>query len=248
LALDAASDPCFEKVDLRGVSLMKSLTLAALALAAMATTSLAQSAADDHEKHHPQQQETAPAPAAPPSPADLSKMGPGMMGDGMAKMMGVMPMADMMRMMMAMMRSSGDGVEMIDHVEGQIAFLRTELKITEAQNSAWNAFADALRANAKSLGELRSSMMAQSGSPSIVDRLDMQEKWLAARLEGTRAIRSALANLAASFSDEQKKAADELLTPHMGMMGTMAAMRSGPMGPGRMQPSQMQPGMMMPGR
>jgi hypothetical protein len=71
----------------------------------------------------------------------------------------------------------------------------------------------------------------------------MQEKWLAARLEGTRAIKSALANLAASFSDEQKKVADELLGPHMGMMGMMAAMRSGQMGP-----TQMQPGMIMPRR
>src|SRR3569623_1000224 len=35
-----------------------------------------------------------------------------------------------------------------------IAFLRTELKITDAQSSAWNAFADALRSNAKSLGEV----------------------------------------------------------------------------------------------
>jgi hypothetical protein len=167
----------------------------------------------------------------------------GMMGDGMVKMMGVMPMADMMQMMMGMMRPSGDGMETIDHVEGHIAFLRTELKITDAQGNAWNAFADALRANAKTLGELRSSMMSQSGSPGLVDRLTMQEKWLAARLEGTRAIKSALANLVGALSDEQKKAADELLAPHMGMMGMMAAMRSGQMGPGKMQP-----GMMMPGR
>jgi len=52
-----------------------------------------------------------------------------------------------------------------------------------------------------------------------------------------------MTNLAASFSEDQKKAADELLGPHMGMMGMMATMRSGQMGP-----AQMQPGMMMPGR
>jgi hypothetical protein len=46
-------------------------------------------------------------------------------------------------------------------VEGRIAFLRTELKITDARSSAWNAFADALRTNAKSLGEVRASMMPQ---------------------------------------------------------------------------------------
>jgi hypothetical protein len=103
---------------------MKYLVAVALMLAATSSLGWAQSAEDD-EKHHPQQQETAPAPA-------------GMMGDGMMKMMGVMPMADMMQMMMGMMRPSGAGMETIDHVEGHIAFLRTELKITDAQSNAWN--------------------------------------------------------------------------------------------------------------
>ena len=162
---------------------------------------------------------------------------------------------DMMQMM-GMMGQRGaetgcagmSGIATIDRVEGRIAFLRTELKITDAQSSAWNAFADALRTNAKSLGEVRASMMPQQGGAqqSLVDRLTLQEKWLAARLEGTKAIKSALTNLVSTLSDEQKKTADELLVPHMGMLGMtamMSAMQSGPMGPG-----QMQPGMMMPGR
>jgi hypothetical protein len=222
---------------------MKSLAIAALVLAAMATTSLAQSAAE-HEQHHPQQ-DAEPAPTQPAPPASQSGMG--MMGEGgMINMMGNMPMMQMMAMMHA--GAGMGGMAMIDHVEGRIAFLRAELKITDAQTSAWNAFADALRANAKSLGEVRASMMPQQGAASqtLVDRLSVQEKWLAVRLDGTRAIKSALINLIGSFSDEQKKAADELLTPHMGMMGMMAmmaAMRSGQMGPG-----QMRPGMTMPGR
>jgi hypothetical protein len=147
-----------------------------------------------------------------------------------------------------MMRQSDDGMggmAMIDHVEGRIAFLRTELKITDAQSSAWNAFADALRANAKGLAEVRASMMPQTGAApqTLLDRLALQEKWLAARLEGTRAIKSALTNLVGTFSDEQKKTADELLAPHMGMMAMMSGMQPGQMGPG-----QMQPGMMMQGQ
>jgi hypothetical protein len=38
--------------------------------------------------------------------------------------------------------------------------LRAKLKITDAQIGAWNAFADALRANAKWLGEVRAAMMS----------------------------------------------------------------------------------------
>lgn len=96
-------------------------------------------------------------------------------------------------------------METIDRVEARIAFLRTELKITDAQASAWNAFADALRTNAKTLGMMRASMMMPQqsvGSPDLVEKLSIQEKWLAARLEGTRAMKSALSNLAGMLSEE----------------------------------------------
>jgi hypothetical protein len=224
---------------------MKRLTLpVALLLATVSTTSWAQSAAD-HEAHHPDQK-GAPAAAQPQSPpGQPGMMGQGMMG-GRGMMSGNMPMANMMRMMGQSVAETGcagmSGMATIDRVEGRIAFLRTELKITEAQTAAWNTFADALRANAKSLGEVRASMMPQADAAqqSLVDRVALQEKWLAARLEGTRAIKSALTNLVGTLSDDQKKAADELLAPHMGMM---AAMQSGQMGA-----SQMQPGMMTQGQ
>ena len=228
---------------------MKRLALtAALLLATASSLSWAQSPAD-HEKHHPDQKET-PAAKQPASPKGQSGMsGSGMGGaSGMQGMMGGrMPMMDMMQMM-GMMRQSDDGMggmATIDHVEGRIAFLRTELNITDAQNGVWNAFADALRANAKSLSEVRSSMVAGMAGPSqqsMVDRLALQEKWLAARLEGTRAIKSALTNLVATLSDDQKKTADELLAPHMGMMAMMRSRQM--MGSGQMGLSPMQP----PGR
>lgn len=209
---------------------------ATLLLTMLAGPSLAQSAAE-HQGHHPEQKEV---PAAPPEAPGGTGPSQGMMGGaGMMKMMGGdMPMPDMMRMMGMMRRSGGDGIggmDAIDHVEGRIAFLRTELKITDAQTSAWNAFADALRTNAKALGELRTSMMSQgSGSESLVDRLTLQEKWLSVRLEGIRAMKSALTSLAGSFSDEQKMTADELLAPQMGMMpmmtGMMPKMQGGRMG------------------
>lgn len=234
---------------------MKPLIVAAtLLLATVSPSSWAQSPTD-HDAHHPGQKEM-PAGTQPPASADQPGiMGQGMMGGpkgrmsggGMMNMMGGnMPMANMMQMM-EMMRQPDEGmggITTIDHVEGRIAFLRTELKITDTQTSAWNAFADALRANAKSLSEVRESLMPQMGMTpqSLVDRMGLQEKWLAARLEGTRAIKSALTNLVSTFSDEQKKAADELLAPHMGMMSRMPAMPSGQMGRGQMQPGKMMPG------
>ena len=217
--------------------IMKSMTMAAFLLAATSTLASAQSSAD-HEAHHPQQN-AAPAQAQPAPPPTQQGMGPsrGMMGG--SEMMNMM--SDSMMQMMASRQCGMGGMGTIDRVEGRIAFLRTELKITDTQSAAWNAFADTLRNNAKSLGEVRATMMSQAGTApqSLVDRLTLQEKWLAARLEGTRAMKSALTNLAGTLSDDQKKTADQLLAPHMGMNAMMCGMQSGQMG------GQMQPGMMM---
>jgi len=235
---------------------MKHLTLpVALLLATVSTTSWAQSAAD-HEAHHPDQK-GAPSTTQPSPPAGQpGMMGRGMMGGpqgmmgGTGMMGGNMPTMNMMRMMGQSVAEAGcagmSGMATIDRVEGRIAFLKTELKITDTQNAAWNAFADALRANAMSLGEVRGSMMPQpgAGQQGLVDRLALQEKWLAARLEGTRAIKSALTNLVGTLSDDQKKTADELLAPHMGMGTDMMV----GMQPGQMSSGQMQPGMMRQGQ
>jgi hypothetical protein len=228
---------------------MKPLTLAAALLFTFFSSSSWAQSETDHQKHHlQQQQDSTSAPAQSASPPGQSGMGQGMMG-GRGMMDG--NMANMMQMMGMMGRQGGEtgcpgmsGMATIDRIEGRIAFLKTELKITDAQTSAWNAFADALRANAKSLAEVRASMMPQQGAApqSLVDRLTLQEKWLAARLEGTRAIKSGLINLADTLSDEQKKTADELLAPHMGMMAMMSAMQSGRMGRGQMQPGMMTQG------
>ena len=228
---------------------MKWLALAALVVATASSPSLAQSAGHDHSD-----QKQAPAVQQPMPPKGQPGMGgsgiggsskTGMMGGGgMMNSMGggKMPMIDMMQMM-GMMRQPGrgagsdDGIGLatIDRVEGRIAFLRAELKITDAQNALWNAFSEALRANAKGLGEVRSSMMAVMAGPaqqSLVERFDLQEKWLVARLDGARAIKMALTNLIGALSDDQRKAADELLAPHMGMM---AMMQQGQTGSGEMQ-------------
>jgi hypothetical protein len=147
------------------------------------------------------------------------------------------------------MGSSGmGGMATIDHIEGRIAFLRTELKITDQQADAWNALAETLRANARKLGELRATMIPQA---SLVDRLAWQEKWLTARSENTRAIRIAYSDLAAKLSEDQKKSAEQLLAPHVGMMAMMSGMGSGQMmgGMGMGQRGNMYSGQMpmMPG-
>src|SRR6266571_2769229 len=210
----------------------------ALMVAALAAPAWAQAPAPtEHDSHHPAgSAKSGPAPAAPAAGqpgmnAPQGGMGGIPMMDMMKGMMNNMPMMNMMNMMETMqaakmMGPGMGGMATIDRVEGRIAFLRTELKISDAQASAWNTFADALRANAKKLGELRASMMgkpgeAQQPAATMADRLDRQEQWLLARLEGTRAMKAAFTKLNEALSDEQKKNANDILAPHMGM-GMMA--------------------------
>ena len=192
--------------------------VSAFLLASLVQPALAQSATE-HSAHHPDQKEAPASDAGKPTTGANPPQS--MMGDRMVKMMGSMSMSDMMQMMSRMGRPSDDGMggmEMLDHVEGRIAFLKAELKITDAQTSAWSSFADALRARAKTLGDVRKGMMSQSGSETLLDRLTAREKSLSARLDATRSIKTALGTLLATLSDEQKRTADELLAPNLGMM------------------------------
>ena len=100
---------------------------------------------------------------------------------------------------------------MADHIEGRIAFLREELKITEAQMPQWNTFADALRANARQMKEMSATMMGGGmmgqghASVSALDRLDHMEKMMSAMVEAVKGTKAALAPLYAVLTDEQKK-------------------------------------------
>ena len=173
----------------------KMLTLIAVIAALAAAPALAQQ--PQHDEHHP--------PAAGPG------MPGGMAGDG------DMPMMRMMRMMMGR-----DGMAMMGamarHVEGRLAFLKTELKITDAQLPLWNPVADAMRANAKSMGDMAGGMMGGSQTATLPDKLAMREKMMTAHLEALRRFKAAVDPLYAALSDEQKKTADELMIGPMGMM------------------------------
>jgi hypothetical protein len=140
---------------------------------------------------------------------------PAMPGFGMPMMQGMaqagtMPMMGMMNM--------------ADHVDGRIAFLKAELKITDMQLEPWNHFADALRDNARRMTETRATMMQAGKTGNALhapDRLERMEKMMAGMIESVRSIRAALGPLYAVLSDEQKRTADALLIGPMGMMGAI---------------------------
>ena len=145
----------------------------------------------------------APVPGQPmagPRAMGPGAMGPGAMGPG-AMGMGRGPMAGPM------------AAEPIDRIEGRIAFLRAELKITEAQTVAWNEFAEAVRAGARRHNEMREQMKAVPAGPvGMSARLEQHERMLNGRLESTRTIRASLGRLQAVLTEDQRRTLDELMT------------------------------------
>lgn len=145
----------------------------------------ADKSSEDHKAHHPTDATTAQAAPGTTAPAPAPAV-PGQGGAGQAPAMGMMgggtgmmggDMGAMMQRMMPMMRGmmAQRGMERMDgpmgmmaprRVEGRIAFLRTELQITEAQTPAWNAFADVLRAQARGMEAMRSRMMGGGAMPA----------------------------------------------------------------------------------
>ena len=116
----------------------------------------------------------------------------------------------------------GQGVcsAMAGHIEGRLAYIKAELKITEAQEPLWTSDAVAARDNANSMLAHCNSMMTQRGasSVSLPDRLEQHEQLMAAQLDAVRAMDKALKPLYAALSDSQKQAADQLFWGPMGMM------------------------------
>jgi hypothetical protein len=152
-------------------------------------------------------------------------MGPGMMGNGTMGpwMMGGSGSAEAMCSAMA------------SHIEGRLAYIKAELKVTDAQEPLWNAYAVAARDNAKTMiaafavnparprraptGSRCTTMMGKRDSQvSLPDRLDQNEQLVAAQLDALRAMDKALKPLYAALSDGQKRAADQLFWGPMGMM------------------------------
>ena len=109
---------------------------------------------------------------------------------------------------------------MANHIEGRLAYIRAELKITEAQEFLWNTYAAAARDNANAMRAHCTAMMSKrSGSAaSLPDRLEQHEQLMAAQLDAVRAMNKTLKPLYAVLNDSQKQTADQLFWGPMGMM------------------------------
>lgn len=124
-----------------------------------------------------------------------------------------------------MMGLGWDG--MLDRIDGRLAFIKTELAITDDQSAQWDKFAATLRANAENHNGMMRSMMERmsdddDADATLPERLGEHEAFMQARLEQIKEMRAAVEELYGVLDDTQKKAANDIVLPAVGMgMGPM---------------------------
>jgi hypothetical protein len=104
--------------------------------------------------------------------------------------------------------------QMDEHIDGDLAYLKAELKITEAQAAQWNIFAQAFRAEREKRARHCKEALEHARemrSASLLDTVKMAEDQLALRLDSLRAMKVAIQPLYESLSKEQKKTADQVM-------------------------------------
>src|SRR5262249_42140769 len=135
-------------------------------------------------------------PAGTPAAGHSSMMPECMMSEAE----GGMPM---MQMMMGR-----DGIRiMVEHIEGRLTFLKTELKITDAQLPLWNVFAQAMRDNTTAMQAMPHTIMGKNNAATLPDKFAARETTLTARLETARKLKAAADPLYMALDTDQKKTA-----------------------------------------
>jgi LTXXQ motif family protein len=107
---------------------------------------------------------------------------------------------------------SGSAARAETFSEGQLAFLKVELKITARQMPLWDKYADAVRQSVKSMYEQHRALFEHDWTQeSLPQRLDLQEQMIALRLETMKKTNAVLKPLYAALDKDQKSIADDLL-------------------------------------
>jgi hypothetical protein len=106
-----------------------------------------------------------------------------------------------------------------ERVEAQLAYEKTALKITGAQQAQWDAYADVRRKQAREMDQSIEALRAQRASmpreqrPTAIERLERGQQRLAAALQRANELLAVEKPLYAALTPEQQKVADRILAP-----------------------------------
>jgi hypothetical protein len=155
-------------------------------------------------------QQTPDTSPAPSNESQSQMMGPGQMGHG--RMMGGMMGGGMMMGDCPVMGRQNAAMP-----ADRFNDMKTQLAITDAQQSAWNAYTDKVTKNWESMGTMRDHMQKMQTAKSPVERLDAHITMMETRLSRMKELKPLLQALYDSLSADQKAKADTSLSP-MGCM------------------------------
>jgi Spy/CpxP family protein refolding chaperone len=99
-------------------------------------------------------------------------------------------------------------------VEGRIAFLKAQLKITSAQEAQWQQVEAAMRENAKTLDQTITTARQNRSNMNAVQRLESREQFAKVRVDNDARLVAAFKPLYASLSPEQQQMANQLVGAH----------------------------------
>jgi LTXXQ motif family protein len=109
------------------------------------------------------------------------------------------------------------GRRMAAFAAGQLAFLKTELKITAGQEPKWQAFAESVRDNANSMSGMWRMMRTGVDQGTVPDRLAQRQRFMTARVAAFAKTAVALSDLYAVLTPTQKKIVDGMPLGPMAM-------------------------------
>jgi len=135
-----------------------------------------------------------------------------------------------------------------ERIEAELAYMKTALKVTDAQAPGWERVADVLRAQAKRRDdEIRSRQSAQEKNGNsaqivvksdLIDRLEHLQQVKTAENDDLAKLLTVLKPFYATLNDQQKTIADEIVRPGPGGLHAFGApgmgmpvFFHGPMGP-----------------
>jgi len=106
-----------------------------------------------------------------------------------------------------------------ERVEARLAYLKTALKITDAQHAQWNGFAETLRKHAREADQRVQAARTEAAGrekgarSTAIERMERGQVRLATAYTRMSETLAAAKPLYAALSPEQQKIADELLAP-----------------------------------
>ena len=106
-----------------------------------------------------------------------------------------------------------------ERVEARLAYVKTALKITDAQAPQWDAYANMVRKQAQQADQRmqeRRARMAQGAErkrPTAIERLERRQQSLATAAARSGELLAVQKPLFAALSPEQQRVADEVFAP-----------------------------------